>query len=144
MAQTQYRYPVDLTPDEDGWWLVGFPDVPAAHTGGPTREAALEEAADCLEEALAGRIARREAIPAASPARGRPTTTPGALIAAKVALYEAVREAGLTTTALAARLGVQETEARRMLDPRHATKIGRLEWALARMGRRVVLTVESG
>lgn len=39
-------------------------------------------------------------------------------------------------------MGVRESEVRRMLDPRHATKIGRLEDALARFGKRLVVTVE--
>lgn len=39
-------------------------------------------------------------------------------------------------------MGVQESEVRRMLDPRHATKVGRLEEALARFGKRLVITVE--
>ena len=34
-------------------------------------------------------------------------------------------------------------EVRRMHDPRHPTKIGRLEEALARFGKRLVITVEA-
>jgi len=39
-------------------------------------------------------------------------------------------------------MGVQESDIRRMLDPGHATKIGRLEEALARFGKRLVVSVE--
>ena len=89
------------------------------------------------------RIARREEIPAPSPARGRPAAVPGAVLAAKAALYEALREERLSNSAFAAAMGVQESEVRRMLDPRHATKIGRLEEALARFRKRLVITVEA-
>jgi hypothetical protein len=37
--------------------------------------------------------------------------------------------------------GRAEGEVRRMLDPRHATKIGRLEEALATLGKRLVVEV---
>lgn len=134
-------YPVELVPDAGGV-LVRFPDLPEALTDGSTRAEALSEAADCLEEALAGRIARRESIPTPSRPRGRPLVTPGALIAAKAALYQAMRAASLSNVALALLLGIAESEVRRMLDPRHGTKIGRLEEALAALGQRLIVSVE--
>ncbi len=140
---TRYSYPVDLHNERQGGLSVTFPDFDEAFTDGDTFAEAVAEAADCLEEALAGRIARREDIPAPSPAKGRPPVTPGAVLAAKAALYEALREERLSNSAFAMVLGVQESEVRRMLDPRHATKIGRLEEALARFGKRLVITVEA-
>ena len=126
----------------EGGYSVTFPDFDEAFTDGDTLAEAVAQAADCLEEALAGRIARREDIPAPSPARGRPSAVPGVVLAAKAALYEALREERLSNSAFAAAMGIQESEVRRMLDPRHATKIGRLEEALARFGKRLVVTVE--
>jgi antitoxin HicB len=64
-------------------------------------------------------------------------------MAAKAALYITMRETGTNNTALAAKMGLAETEIRRMLDPRHATKIGRLEDALALLGRRISVVVEA-
>ena len=66
---------------------------------------------------------------------------PGAVIAAKAALYAARREAGITNVALAKRIGCQETEVRRLLNPRYGSGIGRIEKALAALGKR--LFVES-
>ena len=60
----------------------------------------------------------------------------------KVALYEALREKRLSNSAFALSMRIQESEVRRMLNPRHPTKIGRLEEALARVGKRLVITVE--
>lgn len=141
MTTTRYAYPVELETDEDGRVVAYFPDLPGAVTDGGDRAEALAEAVDCLEEALAEAIGRRRPIPPPSPAHGRPLAAPGALIAAKAALYEALAESGLSGVALAARLGCHETEVRRMLDPRHATKIARLEAALAALGRRLVVSV---
>ena len=139
---TRYSYPIDLRKEREGGYSVTFPDFDEAFTDGDTFAEAIAEAADCLEEALAGRIARREDIPAPSAAKGRPLAVPGAILAAKTALYEALREQRLSNSAFAVAMGVQESEVRRMLDPRHATKIGRLEEALARFGKRLVITVE--
>ncbi len=139
----RYSYPIDLQRVRGGGFSVTFPDFDEAFTDGDSFREAIEEAADCLEEALAGRMARREDIPRPSPEKGRPAVVPGAVLAAKTALYEALREQRLSNSAFAVAMGVQESEIRRMLDPRHATKIGRLEEALARFGKRLVITVEA-
>ena len=137
----RYAYPVVLSTDEEGRVLAVLPDLDGAATDGADRVEALTEVADCLEEAIAGCIVRRENIPAASAARGRPLVTPGAVISAKAALYTAMRAAGVSNSALARTLGCAEGEVRRMLDPRHATKIGRLEEGLAALGKRLVVEV---
>ena len=139
---TRYSYPIDLHKEREGGFSITFPDFDEAFTDGDTFAEAIAEAGDCLEEALAGRIARREDIPTPSSAKGRPAAVPGAILAAKVALYEALRKEQLSNSAFAVAMGIQESEVRRMLDPRHATKIGRLEQALARFGKRLVITVE--
>jgi antitoxin HicB len=137
----RFNYPVTLSEGEDGRWLVRFPDLIGAATDGATRDEALEKAADCLEEAIAGAMVARESIPEPSSARGRPVVGPGALIAAKAALYEVMRKTRTSNVELARRLGVAEGEVRRMLDPRHATKIGRIEEALRLLGQRLVVEV---
>jgi antitoxin HicB len=61
--------------------------------------------------------------------------------AAKAALYVALRQRQLTQVELAARLQCDEKEVRRLLDPRHASKLSRLEAALARLGQQIVISV---
>ena len=95
---TRYSYPIDLHAEPEGGISVTFPDFDEAFTDGDSFAEAISEAADCLEEALAGRIVRHDDIPAPSPARGRPTTVPGAILAAKTALYEALREERLSVS----------------------------------------------
>ena len=138
----RYAYPVRLSEDADGRVVAEFPDLPGAATDGADRAEALAEAADCLEEAIAGCMERRHDIPAPSAARNRPLVTPGAVIAAKAALYTAMHAEGVTNSALARTLGCAEGEIRRMLDPRHTTKIGRLERALAALGKRLVVEIQ--
>lgn len=140
---TRFAYPVDLKTDEEGRVVARVRDVPGCVTDGASRSEALAEVADALEEALAALIDERGEVPVPSPARGRRVVAPGAVMAAKVALYTAMRESGMSNVALAKRLSVAETEVRRMLDPRHKTKIGRLEEALGALGRRLVVSVEA-
>ena len=66
-------YPATLTTDPiDGGFVVTFRDLPEAITQGETMAEALTEAADALEEAIAGRIRRGDPIPEPSPAGGDP------------------------------------------------------------------------
>ena len=127
----QFIYPVALKPDEaNGGFVVTFRDWPEAITQGDTWEAALSEAADCLEEAVAARIDDgREIPPPSSALDGEYGVSVPIQTALKAALYLAVREAAVGKSELARRLGVPENEARRLLDPRHASKAEALELA---------------
>ena len=58
-----YSYPVTLAPEEDGTFVVRFEDFPEAITQGDDIEDALAQAADCLEEAVANRMAMGLSIP---------------------------------------------------------------------------------
>jgi hypothetical protein len=57
-------------------------------------------------------------------------------------LYLAMREAGMTNVQLARKLGCDEKEVRRMLDPRHPTKLPMIKEALDVFGQRLVVSVE--
>ena len=139
----QFAYPVTLAPEKAGGFTVRFRDLPEAITSGEDRADALVQAADCLEEAIAGRIADGLDIPEASSGGRRQVLVPVApLIAAKAALYLASREAGLPNVAIARRLGCDEKEVRRILDPRHPTKLPRIQQALAALGKRLTVAVE--
>ena len=59
------------------------------------------------------------------------------LYAKKAALYLALRERQLSQSALAAKLGKDEKEVKRLLDPAHTSRISALEAALHAIGKRV-------
>jgi len=60
----QFVYPAILTPDaKEGGFVVTFVDLPEAITQGETEDEAWQEAADCLEEAIANRIVSGLSIP---------------------------------------------------------------------------------
>lgn len=140
---TQLAYPVGLATDDDGAVLVSFPDIPEALTEGATEREALTEARDCLIAALGGYIDGRRDIPSPSPARGRPLVSLPALIAAKIALYRAMRERGTSNAALARQLGTVEGAVRRLIDLDHRSHIGQVETALHALGQRLVVATQA-
>jgi antitoxin HicB len=122
---------------------VRFPDLPEALTGGDDLADTRVQAADCLAEAIAGRIRRGDEIPPPSkPKRGQHPIGLPLYLAPKLALYLGMRELGMRNTELARRLGVSETVVRRMFDPRHNTKPEKIETALAALGKRIVVSFE--
>ncbi len=139
-----FVYPASFERGEKaGVVVVSFRDIPEAITQGSGEKDALWQAADCLEEAIAGRIAGGREIPRASRAlRGERLIPVPAPMAAKAALYLAMREARIANVQLARKLGCDEKEVRRMLDPRHPTKLPRIKAALDVLGKRLVVGVE--
>lgn len=139
-----FMYPARLERGEaQGVFVITFRDVPEAITQGKGEKDALWQAADCLEEAIAGRIADRREVPKASKvARGERLIPVPAAMAAKAALYLSMVETGITNAQLARKLGCDEKEVRRMLDPRHPTKLPRIKEALDVFGKRLVVSVE--
>jgi antitoxin HicB len=140
-----FIYAAQLTPDaEDGGFVVTFRDLPEAITQGETIAEALREARDCLEEAVANRIAMDLPIPEPSGAEsGEHRVALQAQMAAKASLYIALRQEHLTKVELARRLGCDEKAVRRLLDPGHASRLSRLETALAVLGRHLVIGFEA-
>lgn len=136
-------YPATLKRQKDGHVLVTFPDIPEALTEGKSVPEALREAQDALLAALGGYINKRRAIPEASKLkRGQRLVLLPPLPAAKLALYQAMRDAGVTNVALGKRLKISEAAVRRLIDPDHRSHIGQIEQALAVLGRRLVIEAE--
>lgn len=133
-------YPVKLTPDTiDGGFTVTCRDFPEAITQGETASEAVLEASDAIEEAIASRMKRGVDIPIpTSKKQGEQMATVPLSTSLKAALYQAMREDNITKSELARRIGVDEKEVRRMLDPRHPSKTPAIERALLCMGRSVI------
>ena len=136
----RFTYPARLRADSTGELVVSFRDLPECLTSGAFEAEALAEAADALEEAIAGRIDDAERIPVPSARRsGEHHVAVPAATAAKAALALALRDSGLSRVALAQRLRVDEKAVRRMLDPRHRTAVARIETALRLLGQELVI-----
>jgi antitoxin HicB len=140
--KNKLSYPAILTPDlEEGGFVVTFPDLPEAITQGDTLKQAQQAASDCLEEAIAGRMRLNQLL--AQPSnlkKGQylidlPTQT-----AIKAMLYQALQTANITKVELARKIHCDEKEVRRLLDPRHTSKLARLELALQALGYKLVIS----
>ena len=137
-----YTYPCQLTPDEGGGLVATFPDVPEAITGGSDRAETLRMAEDALATALAGYIHNSWDIPAPSETVDDQVSVPvPTVVAAKLALYAAMRAEGITKVELAHRLGVSESAVRKLTNPDHRSHVSQVQKALQAVGRKLNVEV---
>ena len=129
-----YAYPCQLTSDEDEGVVATFPDVPEAITGGRDRDEALAE--DAIAVALAGYVHEKWDIPTPRAATGgQVSVAVPAVIAAKLALYSAMKEQRITKVELAQRLGVCESAVRKLTNPDHRSHVSLVQKALRAVGQ---------
>ena len=135
----RYAYPCILHPEAGGGFHVTFPDVPGALTAGATEAEALELAGDALVAILAARARKGLDIPVPGAATGERRLVPvPPVVAAKLALHEAMRARGLTDAALAERLGLGAEAGRALLDPDPRSDPGEVARALDAVGRGLI------
>jgi antitoxin HicB len=137
----RYAYPYDMEPQPEGGFTVTFPDVPEAITEGDAAEEAAERAEDALVTALSFYTDDARPLPAPSAVRGRPVATVPSLVAAKLALHDAMLAAGVSNVELGRRLSQEEKAVRRLRDPLHRSHIGQVEAALRLLGKRLEVRV---
>ena len=143
----RYAFPCDIVPDEEERIATGreaygvtFPDVYGANTGGWSWEEALEMAEDCLGVALGFYVDANKDIPIPSPLKGdQVLISVPILVAAKLTIYTAMREQGITKADLASRLGMQEDAVRKLLDTMYRSHLSHLERALKVLGKTLVI-----
>ena len=140
-----YTYPCQLTPDEGGGLVATFPDVPEAITGGSDRAETLRMAEDALATALAGYVQNSWDIPAPSEAVDDQVSVPvPTVVAAKLALYAAMRAQRMTKVELANRLDVSESAVRKLTNPDHRSHMSQVQKALRAVGRKLNVEVTAG
>ena len=139
----RYAYPYELTPQPEGGFTITFPDVPEAITQGESEGEAAAMAEGALVTALSFYTDNAERLPHPSPTRSRPLAYVPPLVAAKLALHEAMLAAGLSNVALAQRLGIDEKAVRRLRDPLHNSRIDQIDAALRALGKRMAIVVET-
>ena len=136
----QYAYSCSLTPEAEGGFYVSFPGVIGAHTCGDDRAEALEMAEDALVVALCAYVDNDEDIPVpGTAADGQVMVAVPPIVAAKLALYTAMRKQGITADELADRLSLGESAVRKLLDPDYGSHLTQVEKALRAVGRSLVI-----
>ena len=130
------KFPVTLTPDENGGFVVTFPDIPEAITQGETREEALKMAQEALEAALEFYFEDKRAVPTPSAVEcGQSLAAISASLAAKVLLLNEMLAQGVRPAELARRLGTSPQVVNRLIDLRHTTRIDGIDAALHVLGK---------
>ncbi len=138
-----YAYHALFEPgDRRGNVVVTFPDVPEVVTQGRGDIDARAMAEEALGFVLLTYV--RRGLPLPKPrAKGRKLVEIAVApdVAAKLAVLESFVTAGISKSELARRLGKDEKEVRRILDPKHPTKLPALTAALRALGKRLVVGV---
>lgn len=139
----RFQYPVLLTPADEGGYVVTCRDLPQLITQGDNEQDALEQAADAMDEVFATYMIEGIEFPQPSKAKRREhLVAPPAETVAKAALFVAMRQAGISKLQLARRLGIDEKEVRRLLDPHYGSKLPRIAQAISVLGQRLVIGLE--
>ncbi len=140
----RYAFPCDIKPDdsEGGWgYVVSFPDIPFAHTGGKTFKESIILAEDCMVVALSVYVDRERDLPAPSPYQeGQELLTVQPVIAAQLDLYAAMREQGISRSDLTERLAISEKDVSGLLSLDYCTPIGQVANALRAVGCDLAVT----
>lgn len=128
--------------DRRGNVVVSFPDVPEAITQGRGEADARMMAEEALGLVLLNYLERGKPLPRAR-AKGRDLVEIAIApdVAAKLAVLEAFAAAGISKSEFARRIAKDEKEVRRILDPKHPTKLPALTSALRALGKRLVVGV---
>ena len=122
--------------------MVTFPDVPEAITGGKDHAEALAMAEDALATALAGYVHEKWDIPTPSEMTDdQVSVAVPTVVAAKLALYMAMRAQRITKVELADRLGVTESAVRKLTNPDHRSHMSQVQKALRAVGRNIKIEV---
>jgi antitoxin HicB len=137
----RYAYPYTMEPQPEGGFTVIFPDVPEVITEGDTAAKARARAEDALVTALSFYTDDAKPLPTPSAARGRPVARVPPLVAAKLALRDAMLATGISNVELGRRLDLEEKAVRRLRDPLHRSHIGQIEAALRLLGKRLEVWV---
>ena len=138
----QYVYPCDFTPDEEegSGFVVSFPDIPPAITGGKNFKESIILAEDALVVALSIYVDRQEDLPAPSSwKKGQELISVQPLIAAQLDLYTAMRQQEITVEDLAQALKIPASDARKLLILDYKTSINQVFTALAEVGAKAAV-----
>ena len=120
--------------------MVTFPDVPQAITGGRDRAEALTMAEDALATALVGYVHAQWEIPTPSqPVAGQELVAVPTVVAAKLALYSAMRAQRISNAELACQLGISESAVQKLIDPDRSSPIAQMQKALRAVGRSLMV-----
>jgi antitoxin HicB len=136
------RYRIELTRDDNGTMMVTVPSLPELVTfyeGTDGFETRMKNILGAIEEAIAARIADQREIPPSE--EGHDTVSLRLMASLKVALYQALRESGITRAELARRLEWNRESVDRLFRLDHNSKLEQIEAAMKALDMEVDVEV---
>lgn len=138
------RYRLEITPDDNGTWLVRSSDLPGLTTFGETREEALARAKDAAETLIDFWMARGMDVP---PSANAAETGESLILPLqdefKIKLYGALRAANMNRADLQKLLGWKRESVDRLFRLDHASRLDQIEAAYAALGYRASVALEA-
>jgi antitoxin HicB len=138
-----FVYGARFEPGDESGIVVSFPDVPEAITQGEDEADAAKQAQEALGLALLAYPRRGLPVPNAKARARSCEDCRRAGGCCKDRRARSLRQVGDSKSELARRLRKDEKEVRRILDPRHVTKLATLTEALRELGQQLVIGVQA-
>lgn len=138
MPGMRLAYPVKVQA-RNGAVVATFADLPDLSARAGNRRHAIDAARKALVVALQGYAKEHRDMPRPSPGRLRDLVDLPLLSAAKVALYQTMRDQNVSNVELAERLNTVEGTVRRLVDLGHRSHIEQVEAALHLLGKRLIV-----
>lgn len=136
-------FPVELSVLGNKSIKASFPDIPNAITCGKNERHALEMALDCLLTVFTAYMHDGDDLPQPSRVkRGQKGIEIPGMVAVKMAIYQEMKNRGVTQNELATKLGCDARQIRRLLDLDHNSRFDQIETALHVLGLKLAMAVE--
>lgn len=130
-------FPYKFTRDNNGTFLITFPDIPEAAATAENRQDIPRKALEGLLCGLDGYLLLKRPIPVPVEKKSGNFVRLPVMETVKIMIYNEVLDQGITKAELARRLNVHVPQIDRMLSLRHNTKIAFLEKAAEQLGKRL-------
>lgn len=130
-------YPLTLTKDDDGSFLVTCELLPEVTSFGDTVQEAELYGSKAVQEAIAARMYAFQDIPRPAPRSSDAYAKVPLAMALKLELYWALGEVGKTRADLVRLTGWSRTKVDRLFDPNHESKLTQMEEAFAALHKNV-------
>ena len=135
-------YPAVFTSDDNGSVVIEVTDVSGVVSFGANHADALVMGQDALLTMFDYYMQEGRPIPAPSaPAPGQPVVEVPAMASVKLAIYDAMRDQGISQVRLSSLLKTSPKAVRRLLDLWHNSRWDHLEAALAVLGLQVAVEI---
>ena len=137
------EYPARFEPEDDGGFVITFPDFDWGVTQGDSELDGRDMALDALLIIIRENIRNGEIVPHPSKPRGRKyrMIRLPALASAKVELYQAFLTSRIRKSDLARRMGISKVNVDRLFDLNHHSRLDQLEAACKVLGKDLAIHI---